>query len=158
MKRFRAEMRLCSSSAITNTLSLQEQEQIVLKHMDADAGGHHGPRTIMQKCARDDLAHIPRRVVEDVMRLYQPEGFAARAPGADKVKRVELHPIGKHEWWASDGHDKLNGINGSIYSFVDYATGKRLGQWVVPSNREGDMVAYLYLTLVIEYGGMTFAL
>ena len=38
---------------------------------------------------------------------------------------------------------------------VDDATGKWLGAWAVPSNRMGEIVAYLFLSLVEKFGGMS---
>jgi hypothetical protein len=36
---------------------------------------------------------------------------------------------------------------------VDDATGQWLRAWVVPSNRMGVIIAYLFLCLVEEFGG-----
>lgn len=148
----RAELGLSGSSAIGNTHTLQEQEQLVINRVDEDLSGRHGVRTIMAELAFKDGVHIPRRVVADVMHRYYPDGFAQRAPGGKQIRRVAKHPLGPHERWSCDGHDKLNSIGIQIYSIVDDATGKRLGQWVVPNNREKAVIAYLYLSLVLECG------
>ncbi len=67
-------------------------------------------------------------------------------------------PIGIHDRWSADGHDKLNHIGFPIWAIVDDATGKWLGAWVVPSNRTALIVAYLFLCTVERYGGMPYAL
>ena len=149
----RARLGLSGSSAIGNTHTLQEQEQIVINRVDEDFSGRRGVRTIMAEVAFKDGMHIPRRVVSDVMHRFYPDGFAQRAPGGKQIRRVPKNPLGPHERWSCDGHDKLNSIGVQVYSIVDDATGKRLGQWVVPNNREKAVIAYLYLTLVLEYGG-----
>ena len=154
VKRFRARLGLSGSRAISNTHTLQEQEQIVLTRVDEDFGGRRGMGTIMAEVAFKDGVHIPRRVISDVIHRFYPDGFATRAPGGKQIRRVPKHPLGPHEHWSCDGHDKLNAIGVEVYSIVDDATGKRLGQWVVPNNREKVVIAYLYLTLVLEYGGV----
>ncbi|KAF8164040.1 hypothetical protein K438DRAFT_1775735 [Mycena galopus ATCC 62051] len=53
-----------------------------------------------------------------------------------------------------DGHDKLYKIGFPIWMMVDDVTDKILKAWVVPSNRMGDVIAYLFLCLVEEYGGV----
>ena len=52
-----------------------------------------------------------------------------------------------------DGHDKLYKIGFPIWAIVDDATSKWLGAWVVPSNRMGNVIAYLWLCAVQKYGG-----
>jgi hypothetical protein len=90
------------------------------------------------------------------MHTYDLEGFEQHEPTARKINCVPKFPIGIHERWAADGHDKLYKIGFPIYAIVDDATGKWLGAWVVPSNRVGEVVAYLVLLTVEKYGGMLF--
>lgn len=94
-----------------------------------------------------------REFVSRVMHMHAPEGFDKREPTAKKIFRVKKVPVGVHERWAGDGHDKLYKIGFAIWAVVDDATGRWLGAWVVPSNRMGDIVAYLFLCLVEEYKG-----
>lgn len=89
------------------------------------------------------------------MQLHDPEGMKARDPHSKKIPRSSKHPIGIHERWAGDGHDKLYGIGFPIWGVVDDATGKWLRAWVLPSNRLGMIIAYCFLCLVEEYGGKT---
>ena len=91
--------------------------------------------------------------VSDVMHSYDKEGFDTREPTAKTIPRFPKHPIGIHERWSADGHDKCNKIGFPIYAIVDEATGKWIGAWVVPSNRVGEIVAYLVLCTVEKYGG-----
>ena len=42
-------------------------------------------------------------------------------------------PLGIHECWAGDGHDKLYKIGFPVWAVVDDATGKWLDTWVVPA-------------------------
>jgi len=64
------------------------------------------------------------------------------------VKKV---PIGIHERWAGDGHDKLYKIGFPIWAVIDDATGKWLDAWVIPSNRIGVIIGYLFLCLVEKF-------
>lgn len=88
------------------------------------------------------------------MHIYDDEGFALREPTAKQTRRVKKHPIGIHERWSGDGHDKLYQIGFPIWGTVDDGTSHWLGGWIVPSNRTGVVVAYLFLCLVEKYGGM----
>jgi len=91
--------------------------------------------------------------ISEVMHTHDSEGFEIRQPKSKEIKRVPKFPLGIHQRWSADGHDKLNKIGFPIYAIVDDATSKWLGAWVVPNNRMGDVVAYLFLETVEKYGG-----
>ncbi|KAF8578841.1 hypothetical protein K439DRAFT_1648654 [Ramaria rubella] len=83
--------------------------------------------------------HLTREFVEMEMHLQDPKGFAI-------LNCVALEVLGPHYEWSADGHDKLR--------VWDVWSGSWLGLWVVTNNRIGFAVAYLYLSLVEELGGM----
>jgi hypothetical protein len=160
------------SGATTKALSHQNIEQIVINQLEKDPMKHHGIRTVQHKIAHDEGIHLTRcpyytysfihgieppiavrDIVSEVMHTHAPEGFALRDPTAKKIFRVPKVPIGIHERWAGDGHDKLYKIGFPIWAVVDDATGKWLGAWVVPSNRMAKIIAYLFLCLVEKYEG-----
>ncbi len=87
------------------------------------------------------------------MQTHDRDGFALRDPTMKCIPRVKKYPIGIHARWAADGHDKLYKIGFPIWAIIEDATGKWLGGWVVPSNRTGNIVAYLWLCTVEKYGG-----
>ena len=87
------------------------------------------------------------------MHTHDGEAFALRDPTAKRILRVKKYPIGIHARWAADGHDKLYKIGFPIWAIIEDATGKWLGAWVVPSNRTGNIVAYLWLCTVEEHKG-----
>ncbi len=87
------------------------------------------------------------------MHVHDPEGFSQREPTSKKIRRFPKYPVGIHERWSADGHDKLYKIGFPIYGIVDDATGKSLGAWVLPSNRLGFLIAYCFLCVVEKYGG-----
>lgn len=87
------------------------------------------------------------------MHLHDPEGFSHRDPYGKRIQRFPKHPIGIHERWSGDGHDKLYRIGFPIWAMVDDGTGKWLDAWIVPSNRMGEIIGYLFLCLVEKYGG-----
>ncbi|SRR6266481_2086425 len=95
-----------------------------------------------------------RDYVEMEMRLQDPEGFALRDPTAKKKHHVPLVVLGPHYEWSGDGHDKLSAIGYPIWGIRDVWSGKWLGLWVLPNNRLKLAIAYLYLSLVEELGGM----
>ncbi|KAF8574845.1 hypothetical protein K439DRAFT_1649708 [Ramaria rubella] len=61
---------------------------------------------------------------------------------------VPLVTLGPHYEWSGDGHDKLNAIGFPVWGIRDVWSGKWLGLWVVPNNHLGEVVAYLYLSVV----------
>lgn len=132
----------------------QDKVQLVLDAMEGDPTAGHGLATIHKRIAWNYGEHLSRDFVAEVMHLYNPDGFEWRSPNKKKIFRVKKGPVGIHKRWAGDGHDKLYSIGFAIWAIVDDATGKWLGAWVVPSNRLGKLIGYLYLTLVEEYGGM----
>lgn len=96
---------------------------------------------------------ITRDFVSQIMHDFAPEGFHQRKPDVKKLPRTQLTSKGPHEEWCGDGHDKLNKIGVGIYGVRDKASGKWLGLWAIPNNRIKEVIAYLYLLLVEEYGG-----
>jgi hypothetical protein len=94
-----------------------------------------------------------RDVVSQIMHVHDPDGFKGRDPTSKKIVRFPKVPIGIHERWSCDGHDKLYKIGFPIWGIVDDATSRALGLWVVPSNRYGHIIGYLFLCCVERYGG-----
>ncbi|KIK93018.1 hypothetical protein PAXRUDRAFT_145988, partial [Paxillus rubicundulus Ve08.2h10] len=74
-------------------------------------------------------------------------------PTARKIFRVPLVSLGPHHEWSGDGHGKLTAIGFPIWAVRDVFSGKWLGMWVLPNNRCGASIAYLYLSLVSRYSG-----
>jgi hypothetical protein len=153
VKRRRGQLGLTGSRTTTKIMPRQEAEQLVLDQMDKDPSRRQGVRTIQAKVAFDSYHHLTRDTVSDIMRTHDDKGFAFRDPSSKKTFRVKKVPIGIHERWAGDGHDKLNKIGFPVWAVVDDASAKWLGAWVVPSNRMGHIVGYLYLCLVELFGG-----
>ena len=88
------------------------------------------------------------------MRRHEPDGFTQREPLRKKISRQPLVSLGPHHQWSGDGHDKLSKIGFPIWAIRDQWSGKWLGMWVVLNNRLKTSIAYLYLSLVYEIGGM----
>ena len=132
----------------------QEKVQLIIDELDKDVSGSRGLENIKARLAFLG-SHLSRDFISDVMHEFEAEGFDHREPGAKKILRIAKNPIGIHERWAGDGHDKLYQIGFPIWAVVDNTTSKWLGasSWVVPSNRMGNIVGYLFLTLVEKYGG-----
>ncbi|KAJ7586451.1 hypothetical protein C8J56DRAFT_828296 [Mycena floridula] len=142
------------SGSRSTAMNTSAATQMVLDEMGKDQAGRSGVRTIQAKVAFNHSTHLPRNVVSEIMHTHAPEAFDAREPTAKKTFRVPKNPIGIHHRWAGDGHDKLYKVGFPIWAVVDDATGKYLGGWVVPSNRMGEIVGYLFLCLVEKYGGI----
>lgn len=169
VKRRRKALGLKGSGSTRKEIDFERAEQLVLDQMAEDPAKHHGVRTIQNKIAQAEMIHLPRWVndstllhpltkfnrdmVSDIMHAHDDKGFQTRDPTAKKVSRTPKVPIGIHERWAADGHDKLYKIGFPIWAIVDDATGKWLGAWVVPSNRMNVIIGYLFLCCVEKHGG-----
>lgn len=88
------------------------------------------------------------------MRIQDPDRFLSREPTAKKIKRGTLISLGPHHEWSADGHDKLAAIGFPIWGIRDKWSGRWLALWVIPNNWYKLAIAYLYLKLVAELGGM----
>ncbi|KAJ6520574.1 hypothetical protein DFH09DRAFT_1505134 [Mycena vulgaris] len=154
VKRRRKEYGLTGGAATERTLTAAQIEQLVLNQLDEDTAKRWGVRTVWHKIAFDTATILTRRSVAEIMHIHAPDDFAGREPTAKKIFRVAKFPLGIHERWAGDGHDKLYKIGFPIWMMVDDATAKILKAWVVPSNRMGDIIAYLFLCLAEECGGV----
>jgi hypothetical protein len=99
-----------------------------------------------------------RDFIRSEMRLLFPQGFDIRDPNTKKVKRKPLLSLGPNDEWSCDGHDKLKAYGFPIWGVRDKWSRKWLGLWVVPDNRLGLVIAYLYLRLVRDKGGKLFVL
>jgi hypothetical protein len=153
VKRRRKELGLLAGRYAAKELTYEEKTQLVLDILDEDVNNHWGVDNVKARIAFKHMIHLPRPFVSDVMHAFAPEGFEQREPGGKRILRVKKAPIGIHERWAGDGHDKLYSIGFPIWALVDDATGKWLGAWVVPSNRIGNIISYLFLETVVKYKG-----
>ncbi|PPQ94879.1 hypothetical protein CVT25_004622 [Psilocybe cyanescens] len=135
-------------------LSYQDKTQIVLNQLEKDPSNGQGLSNIKNHIAHDQGIHLLRDDISHIMHTHDPEGFRACEPGAKKIPRTARNPVGIHERWAGDGHDKLYKIGFPIWAVVDNASAKWLNGWVVPSNQMGDIIVYLFLCLVLEYKGI----
>lgn len=131
----------------------QDKVQLIIDELDKDVSGSQGLDNI-KACLAFLGIHLTRDFISDVMHEFEAKGFDHREPGAKKILRIAKNPVGINERWAGDGHDKLYSIGFPIWAVVDDATSKWLGAWVVPSNRMGNIIGYLFLTLVEKYHGM----
>ncbi|KAF8812040.1 hypothetical protein BYT27DRAFT_7221251 [Phlegmacium glaucopus] len=139
VKRRRAELGLKGSGATTREMPYQQKLQLVLDELDSDPSRGRGLDNIRYRIAFNHGIHLTRDFISDVMHIQDEDG---------------KNPVGIHERWSGDGHDKLNSIGFPIWAVVDDATSKWLGGWVVPSNRLGTIIGYLYLCLVEKFGGV----
>ncbi|KAJ6485293.1 hypothetical protein DFH09DRAFT_1265937 [Mycena vulgaris] len=153
VKRRRKDYGLTGGAATERTLTAAQIEQLVLNQLDEDTAKRWGVGTVWHKISFD-TGTILTRVAEIMHILHAPDDFAGREPTAKKVFRVAKFPLGIHERWAGDDHDELYKIGFPIWMMVDDATAKILKAWVVPSNRIGDIIAYLFLCPAEECGGV----
>jgi hypothetical protein len=153
VKRARRHNRLLGGASNLRIKSHRDSEQLVLDQLDLDPSGQAGPRTIRHRIAARQGEHLPRAFVLETMKTHAPQGFEKRNPSSRKIIRTKKVPLGIHERWSCDGHDKLYKIGFPVYAFVDDATGKWLDARVVPSNRFGVVIGYLFLCCVEKYGG-----
>jgi hypothetical protein len=153
VKRRRRELSLVSGRYTAKEMTYEEMAQFVLDILDEDKTDSWGVENIKARIAYRHAVHIPKPFISDIMHIYAPDGFEKREPGAKRILRVRKAPLGIHERWAADGHDKLYSIGFPVWAIVDDATGKWLGAWVVPSNWLAQIVSYLFLDTVERLGG-----
>ena len=158
VKRRRDKLGLYGSRKTSKLMTRQEADQLVVDQLDKDPAQRQGLRTTWHKIATSTGVHLPRDFVDNSMHCHNQGAFDNRNPRNKKIIRIQKVPVGIHERWAGDGHDKLYCIGFPIWAVVDDATAKWLGAWVVPSNRMGVVVAYLYLILIEKFGGQSFLL
>ena len=142
-----------SKSDFVKNMPTQAKEQIVLSQLDKDPAQKQGLATIKAKINFDQNIHLPRSFVLSVMHTHNLDSFIRHGPNSKKILQFPKNPVGINERWSADGHDKLNHIGFPVWAVVDDATARWLGAWVVPSNRMGDIIVYLYLSPIEKMGG-----
>ncbi|KAJ7779987.1 hypothetical protein B0H16DRAFT_1830576 [Mycena metata] len=145
VKRRRKILGLSGGGVTVKKMAKADAVQLVLNKMDKDPAKRAGVRTIRATVAFEDGVILTRDLVWEIMQDHDSDSFALREPITKKIFRVAKFPIGINQRWAMDGHEKLYKIA---------SPGKILKAWVVPSNRFGEIVCYLFLCLVEELGGM----
>lgn len=144
---------LNGSHTTTRNMPQQKAEQLVLDQMDKDPSRRQGVQTIQAKIAFDVKQHLTRDFVSQVMHTHDKEGFTLHDPSSKQIFWVKKVPLGIHKHWAGNGHDKLYWIGFPIWVVVDDTTRKWLDAWVVPSNRLGHVIRYLFLCLIEKFSG-----
>jgi len=157
VKRQRTKLNLLGSRSKRSGLTDKDKEQIVLQQLEKDPAKGRGIGVTKTYIAYDQGVHLTRDFISKVMHVHDPTGLIECAPGSLKVRRDIKVPLGVHERWSGDGHDKLYKIGFLIWAIVDDGCGEWLGGWIVPSNQQGNTVGYLYLCLVEKYRGKKFA-
>ncbi|KAG1852177.1 hypothetical protein F4604DRAFT_1518149, partial [Suillus subluteus] len=142
------------SGQLTRLLPGSTKWQLVLDQLARDPLHRRGPRLVREAIVADTGHLLTRKYVMDEMRQHESDGFAQRGLSKKKISRQPLVSLGPHHQWSGDGHDKLSKIGFPIWAIRDQWSGKWLGMWVVPNNRLKTSIAYLYLSLVHELGGM----
>ncbi|KAG6866887.1 hypothetical protein C0993_007386 [Termitomyces sp. T159_Od127] len=154
VKRRRASLQLQGSRSMNTAVEPSHAEQLVINQLDNDLAKGKGVESIWYQVAYDDGVHLTKQFVRDIMHAHDPEGFQLREPTSKCIHRVAQAPIGVHHQWAADGHDKLNKIGFPIWGIFEHATSVWLKVSVVPNNRLGKVVAYLFLCAVEEHEGI----
>jgi len=75
-------------------------------------------------------------------------------PSGRRIRRTSLTSAGPNEVWCCDGHDKLCKYGFAIWGLRDKFSRKWLGLWVLPNDHIAHVIAYLWLTVVRDIGGM----
>ncbi|KAK7018706.1 hypothetical protein VNI00_018299 [Paramarasmius palmivorus] len=145
---------ILGSGATTRTLPETEKRQLIFDQMAKDPSRMQGPRTIKEGIAFDQGVHLTRDYIHETMKMQDPEAFADRHPRAKKIHRTQLVALGPNDEWSGDGHDKLTGIGFPIWGVRDVWSGKWLGLYVLPNNRLKLAIAYVWLKIVKEQGGV----
>ncbi|KAF8329718.1 uncharacterized protein EI90DRAFT_3061677 [Cantharellus anzutake] len=154
IRRRMKELGLSASRTTAKEIHPIRETQLVLDQMDKDPNMRRGVRSTRAKIAMETGVHLRGERVREIMQQYEPEGFEKREPRGKKIKRHPIISVGPGAEWSGDGHDKLKKIGFSIYGIRDVATGKWLKLKLLPDNRLKEAIAYVYLELIEEIGGM----
>ncbi|KAG1871660.1 hypothetical protein F4604DRAFT_1881097 [Suillus subluteus] len=152
--RRRRELGLFDSHLTAAQLPKVTKRQLMLDQLADDPSGRCGPRVVKELIVNKTGVMLPHKYIRDQMMLQEPEGFMARQPTSKKLSWKPLVVLGPHHEWSGDGHNKLTQISFPIWGIHDVWSGKWLGIWVLPNNRLKDAIAYLYLSLCYQLGGI----
>jgi len=148
------ELGLKASRATEASLPPGQAIRIIVDQMALNPSGRMGQNAMKRQIALETGVHLKRKTVARVQRLMDPEAATARNPTSRQFRRIPLTSKGPNEVWCMDGHDKLCKYGFAIWGIRDKFSRKWLGLWVVPNNRLQDVVAYLWLSLVRDSGGV----
>lgn len=171
--RCRRELGLFGSRVMAAKLPDTTKHQLVLDQLANDPCGRRGPRIVKELITNQTGIMLPRfglhifavvftelqgtwhsEYIRGQMMLQEPEGFATREPTSKKLSRKPLVVLSPHHEWSGDSHDKLTQIGFPIWGIRDVWSGKWLSLWVLSNNQLKNMIAYLYLSLCHQLGGM----
>ncbi|CAK5279044.1 unnamed protein product [Mycena citricolor] len=155
IKRRRNLWELTGGEVTERKLSPQQVEQLVVDELNKDPSDMAGVNTIWHRIAFNAHVILKRDTVDHWMHIHRPEGFLKRDPTAKKISRQpKPMMLGPDERWSGDGHDKVNKYGFGIWMMVDEATLFILGAYLVPNNRLGNVIAWIFLDLVQRYKGV----
>jgi hypothetical protein len=134
---------------------LEDARQAVLQELDGP-GKLLGYRAMTHKIRQKYDMRVPRDLVHNIMFDLDPDGLAARAPGAKKAKaKGHFVTFGPNWTYSLDGHDKLMGFQNStfplaIYGCIDTASRKLLWLKIWNTNSNPILVAKWYIEALLE--------
>ncbi|KIO33914.1 hypothetical protein M407DRAFT_227054 [Tulasnella calospora MUT 4182] len=143
-----------ASGATLKCLGIKEAKKIIKDAMDKNPSRSHGLRGTCDAILADNGFSLPQQFVRKTMKEFDPEGFELRKPGAKIIHRGVLTAAGLHEEWSGDGHDGIGKYGLYIWGVRDKWSRAWLGVRVVPNNRLQEIVAYVWLGIVYEVGGV----
>ncbi|KAG1736188.1 hypothetical protein EDB19DRAFT_1896103 [Suillus lakei] len=141
----RRELGLFGSCSTAALLPEVTKCQLVLDQLADDPSGRCGPHIVKELIANKTGVMLPHKYIRDQMMLREPEGFTAHEPSGKKLSQKPLVMLSPHHEWSGHGHDKLTQIGFPIWGICDVWSG---------SNHLKSAVAYLYLSLCYQLGGM----
>ena len=114
-----------------------------------DPGNLLGYRAMTQKIRQKYKMKVPRDLVHNLMFYIDPDGLAARLPGAKKKKtKGHFITLGPNWTYSLDGHDMLMGFQNSTFPFygcVDTASRKLMWLKIWTSNSNRNFIGKWYI-------------
>lgn len=130
-----------------NTIEMVRQRISEILNGPGSFGGY---RAIWHTLEMEGL-HVPRIIIEDMLKELDPEGSQSRK--AHRLKRRIYHNNGPNDAWHMDGYDKLKPFGFPIHGAIDGFSRKILWLEVTRSNSSPDNIAAFYLNTVKELKG-----
>ena len=140
---------------IDGNVPVEAARQAVIQELDGP-GKLLGYRAMTHKLRQKYNLKVPRELVHNVMFDLDPDGLAARAPGAKKAKaKGHFVTFGPSWTYSLDGHDKLMGFQNwtfplAIYGCLDTASRKLMWLKIWNTNSDPILIGKWYLEALLE--------
>jgi hypothetical protein len=142
------------SCVTTATMPYYGALQLIVSEMDNNISGFCGLANMKSCIEFKDAIHLSCDFISEIVHAFILEALTLGNP--DPRRQINKNPVGIHECWAGDGHDKLYPVGSPIWGVVDDVSSRWLGAWIMLDKHMGSVVASIFLSLIEDIGGDLF--